>query len=162
MSGITPDEVSQGIEDAKDLYHRLVLVVAPSGANKTGVLKQVASQHSYPYLNINLELSRRMLDFAPRQRALRVGNVLGEIVDSAGTDTPVLLDNIEILFDRSLEQDPLRLLKEVSRRRPVVAAWNGVVAGDNLIYAEAGHPEYRQYPRQELDFLVLSNPEVHQ
>jgi hypothetical protein len=62
-----------------------------------------------PLINVNLELSRRMLDLTERQRELRLPRLLMEIVNDAAGDV-VLLDNIEILLDVSLKQDPLRLL----------------------------------------------------
>ena len=69
----------------------------------------------------------------------------------------ILLDNIEILFDVGLKQDPLRLLQGLSRNKTVVAAWNGTIVEDSLTYAAPAHPEYRRYPMR--DFLVAS-PEV--
>jgi hypothetical protein len=66
----------------------------------------------------------------------------------------VVLDNIEILFDKDLKQDPLRLLQGISRNRSVVASWNGTVSGSKLLYAEAGHPEYRSYDLE--DTLIVS------
>jgi len=69
----------------------------------------------------------------------------------------VLLDNIEILFDVHLKQDPLRLLQGLSRNRTVVAAWNGSIVDGHMTYAVPDHPEYRRYPIR--DFLVAS-PEV--
>ena len=65
--------------------------------------------------------------------------------------------NIEILFDVSLKQDPLRLLQGLSRNKTVVAAWNGSIVDNSLTYAAPAHPEYRRYPAR--DFLVAS-PEV--
>jgi hypothetical protein len=50
-----------------------------------------------------------MLDLTERQRELRLPRLLMEIVNDAAGDV-VLLDNIEILLDVSLKQDPLRLL----------------------------------------------------
>jgi hypothetical protein len=75
------------------------------------------------------------------------------IIDETGKDT-VLLDNTEILFDPVLQQDPLRLLQQVSRNRTIVAAWNGKFEGGTLIYAEPDHPEYRKY--YEVDALICS------
>ncbi|MEN6474686.1 MAG: BREX-3 system P-loop-containing protein BrxF, partial [Syntrophaceae bacterium] len=42
----------------------------------------------------------------------------------------VLLDNIEILFDVSLKQDPLRLLQGLSRNTTLVAAWSGEIRAE--------------------------------
>jgi hypothetical protein len=97
-----------------------------------------------------------LLDLTERQRSLHVPRLLSEIVGRGG-DQVVLLDNIELLFDVSLKQDPLRLLQGISRNRTVVAAWNGMVADRFLIYARPGHPEYRRYP---IDDLVVVSPEV--
>jgi hypothetical protein len=57
----------------------------------------------------------------------------------------VILDNIEILFDPALQQDPLRCLQGVSRNRTIVASWNGSARDRMLSYAEPGHREYRRY-----------------
>ena len=66
---------------------------------------------------------------------------------------PVILDNLEILFDNALQQDPLRLLQSISRNRAVVASWNGIVNSGRLLYAETGHPEYRSY--DSIDALIV-------
>lgn len=146
------------IEQAKLLYYRLVLVVAPASSGKTKALRTLKSALSVPLINVNLELSYRMLDLTERQQALRLPRLLGEIVEAAAgwrsTTDVVLLDNIEILFDVRLKQHPLRLLQGLARNRTVVAAWNGTVSNGYITYAVPGHPEYRRYPIQ--DFLVVS------
>jgi hypothetical protein len=159
MLRIPTEELMQKIEAARDLYHRLVLLVAPAGAGKTAVLLQLGGKTGVPCVNVNLELSRRMLEMTGKQRALRVGAVLGEIVDATVGD-PVILDNIELLFDCSLQQDPLRVLKDLSRNRTVVASWNGLIGDDELTYAEPGHPEYRRYARSDIDFLHVTAGET--
>lgn len=158
---LLPDDVVRAAGQAQGLYHRLVLLVAPSGSGKTAILKSVAQTQKLPFLNVNLEVSSRMLDITGRQRAIRAGKVLREIVD--GTQgSPVLLDNIEILFDQALKQDPLRLLKDVARSHTVVAAWNGTVDDHGLSYAQPDHPEYQHYPPSEIDFLYLTDRGTHQ
>ena len=138
-------EVIGKIGEARGLYHRLVLVVGATGAGKTGALREVSARIDAPLVNVNLELSRRLFDLTGRQRALQVRRILDQIVAGAGHDV-VLLDNIEILFDTALRQNPLRLLQGLSRSRVVAAAWNGSVEDDHIHYAAPGHPEYRRYP----------------
>ena len=122
-----------------------MLVVAPAGAGKTTALKEVRKRVGAPLVNINLNLSRRMLNLTERQRALQLPQLLREIINDAAPSDVVLLDNIEILFDVSLKQDPLRLLQGLSRNKTVVAAWNGSVDRNHIIYAAPHHPEYRRY-----------------
>jgi hypothetical protein len=138
------------------MYHRLVLVVAPLGAGKTAALREVAQQTGYNYINVNLELSRCMLELTQRQRQLQVPRLLRDIIRTAH-DQAVLLDNLEILFDGLLKLDPLRCLQDVARDRTVVAAWNGAVTAGYLTYATPDHPEYRRYA---LEDLVVVCPEV--
>ncbi len=133
------------IDQAAQLYYRLILVVAPSGMGKTKALREVVKQTEFGYTNINLELSQRLLGLTERQRSLHVFRLLNEIVEENDTQV-VLLDNIELLFDISLMQDPLRLLQGISRNRTVVASWNGRIEHEHLIYAQPDHPEYRRYP----------------
>ena len=132
------------------------MLVAPASAGKTAALQDVHARTAAPLVNVNLELSRRMLDLTERQRALQLPRLLSEIAGSAATEV-VLLDNIEVLFDVLLKQDPLRLLQGLSRNKTVVAAWSGSIDGEHMIYATPDHPEYRRYPVR--DFLVV-NPEA--
>lgn len=150
------DRLIESIGQAAALYHRLVMLVAPAGSGKTAAIREVHERTSAPIVNVNLDLSRRMLDLTERQRALQLPRLLSEIVGAAATDV-VLLDNIEVLFDVSLKQDPLRLLQGLSRNRTVVAAWGGEISDEYLFYATPDHPEYRRYPVR--DFLVV-NPEA--
>ena len=149
------EQIMHQIDQAAPLYYRLILVVAPSGAGKTAVLQEIAKRTGFRYINVNLELSRQLLDLTERQRTLQASRVLSDIVGK-GDEQAVLLDNTEVLFDVSLKQDPLRCLQGLSRHRTVVAAWNGSVEHRYLIYAAPDHPEYRRYPAGDL--LVVSPP----
>ncbi|MBN1217620.1 MAG: BREX-3 system P-loop-containing protein BrxF [Anaerolineae bacterium] len=136
-------------------YHRLLLITGPHGSGKTCLLKEL-SQQDIPYLNVNLYLSQKLLDLTTKERPLRIRRILTQII----TDQPesiLALDNIELLFEPSLHQDPLVLLQELSRNKSLVVAWGGVYDEQNrvLTYAEPGHPEYRRYERPEVMIFTL-------
>lgn len=157
MAKSLADEIGRAIDQAGGLYHRLVILVAPSGAGKTAALQEVHSRTGAPLININLELSCRMLELTARQRALQFPRLLADIVNTTSTNV-VLVDNTEVLFDVTLKQDPLRVLQGISRNRTVVAAWNGSVENQHLIYATLNHPEFRRYPLH--DVLVVTPEEI--
>lgn len=155
MLHLQPDDILQKLSDTADMYHKLVLVVAPSGAGKTEALHAVCQSRSIECMNVNLELSKHMLELTTKQRAIHAAELLREIVD--GSDSVVtVLDNLEILFDQSLHLDPLRILKELARQHTVIASWNGCIGNHGLTYGEPEHPEYRSYPATELDFLHVT------
>lgn len=147
------DTVIRYIDQAPGLYCRLILLAGPAGSGKTATLQEVHQRTSAPLVNVNLELSRRMLDLTERQRALKLPSLLAEIVKLPGGEV-ILLDNIEVLFDVLLKQDPLRLLMGISRNKTVVVAWSGSIDGSYIIYAKPGHTEYKRYPKHE--FLIVS------
>jgi len=154
MTSQDTDGIARRIEQASALYHRLVIVAAPAGSGKTAILREVSDRLSTPLINVNLEVSRQMLDLTERQRILQLPRLLVEIVAASATDV-ALLDNIEILFDVALKQDPLRLLQGLSRNKTIVAAWSGSVADDHLVYGIPDHAEYRRYPLSEILVVTL-------
>ncbi|WP_437193955.1 BREX-3 system P-loop-containing protein BrxF [Planctomicrobium sp. SH527] len=145
------DKVLHSLQSAEGLYHRLVLLVGETRSGKTGVLRDVAEQLGTSVINVNLALSNKLLELTTKQRSLRLPGILDQIADKA--HAPLLLDNIEILFGKDLQQDPLRLLQGLSRNRVVVASWSGSYIGDKLLYAESSHPEYRNY--DSVDALIV-------
>ncbi len=145
------DKIKRSLQAAEGLYHRLVLLVGQTGSGKTGVLRHVADEFGSSLVNVNLALSSELLELTAKQRSLRLPGILDQIVAQA--PSPVVLDNLEILFDKDLKQDPLRLLQRISRNRAVLASWNGTTTSGRLFYAETGHPEYRSY--DAVDALVV-------
>jgi hypothetical protein len=137
-------QIQDVLPRTKDAYYKLVLAVGPARTGKTALLTELAAQHGWPRLNVNLRLSERLLELTHRQRAARVAGILDDMVRAENSDV-VLLDNIELLFAEELAQDPLRLLQSLSRNRAIVAAWPGGFDGACLTYAEPGHPEARRY-----------------
>lgn len=151
MAGPIQDKIKDSLKAAEGLYYRLVLLVGETGSGKTGVLRDVAEEFGSSVINVNLALSSELLELTAKQRSLRLPEILYQIAGNA--QSPLVLDNIEILFDKDLKQDPLRLLQGISRNRAVVASWNGIMNSGRLLYAETGHPEYRSY--DSVDALIV-------
>lgn len=137
------------IQDATQLYYQLIFVVGASGSGKTQVLRAVHERTGVPVINVNLELSKAMLELSERQRMLELPKLLSDILGHEKSDV-ILLDNIEILFAVSLKQDPLRLLQALSRNKTIVASYSGMIDGEYLVYAQPDHPEYKRYPTGDL------------
>ena len=148
MSEPLKDKIIKTLQAAEGLYHRLVLLVGKSGSGKTQILRSVADELGTEVININLTVSAGLLELTTKQRALRLPGILAQITDKG--QSTVVLDNLEILFDNELKQDPLRLLQGISRNRTVVVSWNGCLEGGKLIYAEADHAEYKSYSANDL------------
>ncbi len=151
--------IADCVPDVTDAFHRLILVVGPARTGKTKALQALARAHDWPLVNVNLELSERLLDLTTKQRALRAPRLLGEITDGRQGHV-VLLDNTEILFSTELQQDPLRLLQGLARNRTVVASWSGEIDDESLVYAAPGHPEHRRCLRPQATVVPTSDAQT--
>lgn len=146
------------IGEVSDLQSKLVLVVDSSG--KTRLLRALARRLNAAPLNIGLELGRRLAATPISDRGFSTNESLREITDGVHNDVPLLLDNLEVLFEPSLKVNPLNVIKLLAHSRLVVAEWPGEMHNDRLIYAGMGHPEYRDYSRDGV--VVFETAQSHQ
>ena len=144
-------DVKRSLCSAESLYYSLVLLVGQSGTGKSAILYKIAKELSASVININLTISSKLLDLTSKQRILRLPSVLDEICSSK--KSPVILDNIEVLFDKNLMQDPLRILQSISRNHIVLSSWNGTFLKNKLLYAESWHHEFKIY--EDIDALII-------
>lgn len=139
------------LQQAKFAFHRLVLVVGHAFSGKTENLQVLSASIAIPRINLNLNLAQQLVELNAKDRGLQATAVLANLV---GCDSKLaILDNTEILFDRTLALDPLRVLQGLSRNRTVVASWPGEVLESKLVYAVPGHPEFRSY--REVDAVII-------
>ena len=151
--------LKEHIERAKERYCKLVLIAGPSGSGKTNLMRNISKRDGNPYLNLNLELSRKLLDIPIDKRSLELPGCIDEIL-STFPDDVIFLDNTEVLFAKGMDVNPLHLLHLLSRKKTIVASWNGSYDGKTLVYAEPGHPEYKLYKQSDLDAVIYSLSEV--
>lgn len=154
MNDAIDDKVAKVIEQVENQYHRLVLVVGESGSGKTLFVKRIAKNYGTKLVNLNLFLAKELLDMTLKQRRLMHFDIMSELLKDK--NQKVFLDNIEILFDPQLKQDPLRLLKKLSRNKTIISTWNGNFNDGILTYAVPGHHEYREYRVTETQIIDIS------
>jgi hypothetical protein len=140
------EKLERLVDEVGSLHSKLVILTEFSRMGKAkALLHALAKKKNVAPLNIGAELGRRLAGMPQRQRHLQTTTILRELVDQHATGDLLLLDNIELLFDRSLQLDPLELLKRHAHAKRVVAVWPGELRGGRLTYAEMGHPEYQDY-----------------
>jgi len=153
-SGVILAQLEQAIEQASSQYFRLVILAGPPGSGKTATMQSVAQKIGCQVVNVNLELSKKMLELSRTQRSRQVARLMKEVI-AAVSGNVVLLDNLEILFDTGLAVEPLRLLQVSSRNRTVVASWSGSYVAGTLTYAEPGHPDFVQFKQSEAVVITV-------
>lgn len=148
-------ELERLIREIGAINSKLILLVGPSRSGKTKLLRELGDKLHIEPLNIGLELGRRLAATPNNKRGFSAGELLREITDTERTDAPLLLDNLELLFEKSLLINPLDLVKRLAHSRRVVAVWPGELRGNRLIYADMSHPEHRDYSRDGVVVLEI-------
>ena len=143
------------IREIGDLNSHLILLAGPSRGGKTRLLRQLGARLNIEPLNVSLELGRRLAVTPNTKRGFLAGERLREIADQERTEDPLLLDNLELLFEPSLQINPLELLKRLAHAKRVVAVWPGELRNNRLTYADMGHPEHQDVSRDGLVVLDL-------
>ncbi len=139
-----PELLVRRVDEVVSLsYYRLVVVV-PRMHGRAAILREVVDKAGWSYINVSLQLSSHLLELSERQRSLHAPVLLREIIERTAAQA-VLLDHLELLFDATLKQDPLRCLQGAARNSTIVAVWPGTLQRGHLLYATPGHPEHRRY-----------------
>lgn len=139
------DTLDRLVDDISKLKSKLILLIGPPRSGKSDLLGQLSSRRQAQVLNVGAILGRELLTVPNTRRHLQAADLLKSITDDAAENGLLLMDNIELLFDRTLHISPLDLLKRHAQARRVVSVWPGELRENRLSYAVTGHPEYQDY-----------------
>ncbi len=135
-------------------YQPCLLLVHPDVAVLERTTTAIAVEHGWSRLSIGRNLSGALLAEPPRRRGRAVQGYLTERLAAAGPG-PLLLADLDLLFEPGLELEPPTLLRRLSRTARLAVAWPGSYAGSVLSYAVPAHAHYRSWRRPELPVVVL-------
>ena len=133
------------VEDISVINSKLVLLIGPPQSGKSNLIGQLAARRKVRVLSLGVTLGRELLTVPSTRRHLQAADLFKGLADRFASQGLLLIDNIELLFDRTLQLSPLDLLKRHSQARRVVAVWPGDLRDDRLSYATTGHPEHQDY-----------------
>ena len=139
------EDLDRIVTEISSLNSKLVLLIGPPRSGKSGLLSALAKRREAAVLSLGTALGRQLVAIPNARRHLVAVELLGELANSCAANDILLLDNIELLFDRTLQLDPLNLLKRHAHARRVVAVWPGEFHDNRLTYAITGHPEHQDY-----------------
>lgn len=148
--------VHNSIADFLRIPRSCLLLVHPDIHRIKDATDQLLSTYGWPHLSVGQELGDVLLSELPQHRS-RVARQwmpvrLGDVAPG-----PVLCTEIDLLFDPTLELDPLGLLRDVSRLCQMVVAWPGSYRGDVLAYAVPDHSHYRTWRKPAVDVVIVRN-----
>ena len=96
-------------------------------------------------------LAKKILDGAS---PTDIEKILADFMDNEKSEF-FLITNSGILFDASLNLDPLRLFKKLSVTRKLIVLWHGKRNNNQLTYARRGHSEYKECDISKNDARII-------
>ncbi len=133
------------VDEITVVHSKLILLIGAPQSGKSALLSTLAKDRHVIKLNLGVVLAKKLSVIAHKQRCLEASTILRELFDRYTNDDLLLIDNIELLFDRTLQLDPLNVLRRHAHGIRVVAVWPGELRDGRLIYADIGHPEHQDY-----------------
>ena len=75
-------EIIDALKQSERSYYRMVLLVGEPGSGKTQILQSIAEQTKTTVTNLNLELSKALLELSPKEQMLSAAEAFDEILIS--------------------------------------------------------------------------------
>lgn len=132
--------IKQSLDTIRNSYYKQIYVYDYKCGDS---VKVYAEAECLPYINVNLELSKKLLTIPQTKRKYYVTEFLQEII-LAKEEEIVCLDFLELLFSPELALNPFQLVRDISKNKVLIISWRGNIKGNVLLHAEPGHPEYKK------------------
>lgn len=144
------------IEQVRELTRTsaCLLLVHPDIRRLDAAVAELAAETGWPLLSVGRLLSETLLQepMRLRPRAARLG--LADLLEVHAPGT-VVCTEIDLLFEPSLELDPLAAFRGASRTTRLVVAWPGSYSGGVLSYAVPEHAHFKTWRNPDAAILVL-------
>ena len=139
------EKLENMVDDTASLNSKLILLISSQASPKSKLISELSRRRDTPVLKVGNTLGKKLLQMPSKNRHLMAADIMKNVADEASYNGLLLIDHTELLFDRTLELDPLALLKKLAHKYRVVAIWPGELNGNHLYYADVHHSEYRKY-----------------
>ncbi|MCX6028262.1 MAG: BREX-3 system P-loop-containing protein BrxF [Chloroflexi bacterium] len=132
-----------------------VLLVHPHVRVIQRVAQDLAAALGVQPLSVGKELSGALLG-EPAQARPRLARAWLLATVSRLAPGPILLTDIDLLFEPAWALDPVALFRSASHSARLIVAWPGAYEQGTLAYAVPEHSAYRPWHRPDVQILDLS------
>ncbi|WP_351010397.1 BREX-3 system P-loop-containing protein BrxF [Shewanella sp. S1-58-MNA-CIBAN-0166] len=145
------DEILAKVSDAETAallssYRLVILLLSPK---QIEVIPSFLYEQNIPSINISLVMANSLAVLSAKRRENELFTLLKKRT-LMNTSQSLWLNRLHILFEPSLNQEPIKLLKLLSKQTFMVVVWPGDYDDKALTYSLPGKPDYKYYPLSEL------------
>ena len=142
------------VQTMKGDDEKLVLIVGKPGSGKSKIMRELATNRGWKYVDGQILVTPDLLELVPKTRPREAPHIMDGILAQEKAQV-ILLDGIQVLFTPLLQLDPLALLKQLSKKYAIVAAWPGQYEDGKLSFLELGQTEPYRYDAGNIKVIEL-------
>ncbi|MCQ8890914.1 BREX-3 system P-loop-containing protein BrxF [Pseudoalteromonas carrageenovora] len=147
-------DIDQAIKSGSFQSSNLILLVLNPTEIDEVIVKNVDSQ----FKNLSKLLSEKLVVLSLKDREQYLHSLVSDLVKKA--KDICYFSRINLLFEESLQADPLKLLQHAAKKKPIIVVWPGSLDSMSLSYAKPGLPDYKSYKLNEFqDVQVITTCE---
>ena len=135
---LSVQRVVECVHEAAKNQERLVIIAGRPGSGKSKIMRELSTMRGWRYLDCKAFVTHELMDLTPKARAEEAPHLIFKFIESLRAET-VLLDGLQVLFAPVLHLAPLELLRQLSRKQTIVAAWPGEYQDGKLIFSYTGY-----------------------
>lgn len=144
------NDIQSAIFNSEYQSYRLIIVSIPKSFDFSFFGNEI---YNVEFINLSRILAYKMIGLSQKERVKKVESLIECITEQC--DSMIFLKKIDILFEPSLDNDPMRLLKGIAKSKTVVAIWPGEITETSVVYSKPGKPDYKTYPLKELNDIQV-------
>ena len=133
----------------KQPYYPCCLLVSRGVAVLARASLEAQRLFAWPVVSMDDVVCEPLLPLPVVARAGQVNGLI-DMALQAYVPGPVLVTDTDVLFEPSLQLDPLQLFRRASRLLPLVVTWAGTFEHGRLSYAVPEHAHYRLWRNTDL------------
>lgn len=147
-------EIEQAIKFGSFQSSNLILLVLSPSEENVISTKLIDGKFN----NTSKLLSEKLVVLSLKDRERDLHNLVSDLVKES--KDICYLSRINVLFEESLQADPLKLLQHAAKKKPIIVIWPGDIDSISLNYAKPGLPDHKSYKLNEFhDVQVITTCE---
>jgi hypothetical protein len=135
------------VEAAQKGVNGVIFVIGKPGSGKSKIMREAAEDKKWEYLDCRMLISEEFLTVPQNGRNDKAPEIMGAILESYNSEV-IMLDRLQTLFVPVFHLDVGSLLKKLSEKKVIVAAWPGYEKDGQLCYDKFDGTESIRIPKE--------------
>lgn len=154
---VTEHDVMERWQSIQGDEERILFVVGGPGSGKSAIMRKLADQNGWLYIEAKELLSEGILEIPREERPIAAKQLLTDAINKCDAEV-VIIDSVQAFFAPILNLEPVALFKEISQTHPLLIGWRGSFGADNILCLEHNNdPKYFEYKVTHTNHVISVN-----